>query len=74
MSGIEPGGVGPEGAETRFGAQVDRPAAVLDAREVLRVGVEDSPAEGHEAGRSNPKELCAVRHGSIVLPQGTAGL
>jgi len=39
-----------ERAETGFGAQIDRPAAVFDSRKVCRVGVsEDAPAQGDEA-------------------------
>ena len=40
-----------EGAETGFGAKIDRPATIPDPREVCRIGVaEDAPAEGNEAG------------------------
>jgi hypothetical protein len=42
--------VGEEGAETGFGAKVDRPATILDSREVCRIGVaKDAPAQGNEA-------------------------
>ena len=34
-----------ERAETGFGAEIDRPAAVFDSRKICRVGVaEDAPA------------------------------
>ena len=39
-----------ERAETGFGAEINRPAAVFDPRKVCRVGVsEDAPAQGDEA-------------------------
>ena len=39
-----------ERAQTGFGAQIDRPAAVFNLRKVGRVGVsEDAPAQGDEA-------------------------
>lgn len=38
-------------AKARFGAEVNRSAAVLDAREISRIGIpEDPSAEGDEAG------------------------
>ena len=50
MNLIKDLGVRKEGAETGFGAQVDRAAAIFGAREVRGVCVaEDPPAKGHEA-------------------------
>lgn len=43
-------GVSEERAETGFGAEIDRAAAILDAREVGRISVTKDPsAEGDEA-------------------------
>lgn len=40
-----------------FGAEIDRPAAVFDARKICRVSIAElSPAEGHEA-----RELLSTR-------------
>ena len=51
MDPVEDIRVGEESAQAGVGTQVDRPAAILDAREVGRIGVEeDSSAEGDEAG------------------------
>ena len=42
--------VGDEGAETGFRAEIDRPAAIFDPREVSWIGVaEYTPAKGDEA-------------------------
>ena len=50
MDFVENIGVGQERAEAGLGAKVDRPAAILGAREICRIGVaEDPPTEGHEA-------------------------
>ena len=39
-----------ERTEAGFGAEIDRPAAVFDSREICRIGVsEDAPAKGNEA-------------------------
>lgn len=49
MDFIENIGVCEEGAEARFRAQIDRPATILDVREVGGVGIpEDSAAKGNE--------------------------
>lgn len=43
---------GAEGLEAGLGAEIDRPAAVLNAREVAWIRIaEDSSAEGDEARR-----------------------
>lgn len=53
MDFIEKIGVGKERAQAGLGAEIDRPAAILDAREILRVGFpEDPPAEGDESLRA----------------------
>jgi hypothetical protein len=50
MDFIENIRVGEECAETRFGAEIDGPAAVLSAREISGIGIaEDPPAEGDKA-------------------------
>ena len=42
-----------ERAETGFGAEVDRPSAIFDARKVLWIGIsEDTPAECDESLRA----------------------
>lgn len=52
MSFIEEIRVGAEGVEAGLGAEVDRPAAIFEARKVSRVGIpEDAPAEGDETRR-----------------------
>ncbi len=51
MDFVEHVRVSQEGAETGFGAEIDRPAAILNTGEILRIGiVEFSPTEGDEAG------------------------
>ena len=51
MDSIKDIWVGEERAETGFGAEIDRPAAIFDAREIGRIGItEDPSAEGDEAG------------------------
>ena len=50
MDFIEDIGISEECAQTRFGAEVDRPATILDAREIGRISVAKfSPTEGDEA-------------------------
>ena len=50
MDFVENVRVGEESAETGFRAKIDRPATILDSREVCRIGVaEDAPAECNEA-------------------------
>ena len=50
MDFIEDIRVGPERAQAGFRAEIDRPAAILDAREIGRVRImEISSAEGHKA-------------------------
>ncbi len=42
--------VGAERLEAGLGAEIDRPAAILEAREISGIGVvEDPPAEGNKA-------------------------
>ncbi len=42
--------VGAEGVEASFGAEIDRPAAIFEPREMRGVGVaKDPPAEGDKA-------------------------
>lgn len=51
MDFVEEIRVGEEGTQAGVGTEIDRPAAILDAREVCRIGIaEDSSAEGNEAG------------------------
>ena len=50
MDFIEDIGISEECAKTRFGAEVDRPATILDAREIGRISVAKfSPTQGDEA-------------------------
>ena len=50
MDFIEDVGIGKECAKAGLCAEIDRPAAVLDARKIGRVGVaEDPAAKRHEA-------------------------
>ncbi len=50
MDFIEDIGIGEECAKTSFGAEVDRPATILEAREIGRISVaEFSPTQGDEA-------------------------
>ncbi|HEX2993882.1 MAG TPA: hypothetical protein VHP14_03605 [Anaerolineales bacterium] len=52
MSFIEDVRVGAESVEAGLGAEIDRLAAIFEAREVSRVClVEDPPAEGDETRR-----------------------
>ncbi len=52
MSFVEGLGVGAEGITTGLGAEIDCPAAIIQAREICRVGVtEDPPAESDKAHR-----------------------
>jgi len=56
-----------ERAETRFGAEIDRPAAIFDAREIGRIRVaEFSATQGNEA-RVFLLLLGIFRHLKIIL-------
>ena len=57
MSFIEDVRVREECLVAGLGAEIDRPAAILEARKICRVGIAElSPAEGHEA-----RELLSIR-------------
>lgn len=75
MDFVEEIRVSKERAETGFGAEIDRAAAILGAREVSRIGIaEDAPAEGDKTRMF--LLLCRIlRHLKIFLqtsPPGTA--
>lgn len=62
--------VGQESAETGLGAEVDRAAAVFDARKVRRIGVaKDAPAEGDKrrAFFGSTKDCCHFRKDGLPL-------
>ena len=58
MRGIKSFGIRLKRAATGFGAKVNRPPAIFDARKILWVGiVKDSSAKSHKVRRANLKML-----------------
>ena len=66
--------IGLERAETGVGAEIDRPAVILDARKISRVGIaEYASAEGDEA-RKSLWFRNRFRHSKIYLASRTSAM
>jgi len=66
MRGVKPFGIGLKRAETRIGAEINRPPAIFGARKILRIGiVKESSAKGDEVRRANLNEFGSI-HDAFV--------